>query len=410
MSRVNYRFQDKFDLPTFLIATALTFLGLLAIYSATRSTVAEHSNYIKQAISWGVAFVIFVVVVALPIRWLRVVAWPSYALTLIGLVLVLFIGKVTGGQKCWIHLGPLSVQPSEFAKFSTVLVLATFLSRHQTDIDNMKDISVTLLLGMLPVGLIMLEPDLGSSFVFFGILLAMLYWRGVSSFGLFFVLSPGVVAISALFGTTYLIIVLVLSAVLLIFFRKDIFLSGSIFAVNLSAGFFVDNVYNILSPHQKKRIATFVDPDSDPLGAGYNSLQARIAIGSGGFWGKGFLSGNQTQLHFIPAQWTDFIFCVIGEEFGFIGSSVVVVLYIVMFIRILKVALMVKDEFYSLVIIGILSIYVGHFIINLGMAIGLLPVIGIPLPFVSYGGTSLILNMLMLAVVLNIYRSLRDFS
>jgi rod shape determining protein RodA len=178
--------------------------------------------------------------------------------------------------------------------------------------------------------------------------------------------------------------------------------------MNVGAGFFVDQLYGILSPHQKKRIDSFVNPNADPLGAGYNSLQAKIAIGNGGLFGKGYLNGNQTQLHFIPQQWTDFIFCGIGEEFGLLGAGIVIGLFITLFIRILRVATIVRDSYFSSVIIGILSLYVSHFIINIGMAIGILPVIGIPLPFVSYGGSSLLTNTIMLGIVFNAYRSLRE--
>src|SRR5690606_7131254 len=153
-----------------------------------------------------------------------------------------------------------------------------------------------------------------------------IFWKGISLFGLFVVLSPALVAVSSLFGTIYFIVSLVLILVGLLFFRKDIFFSGSIFALNIGAGFFADYVYRALSPHQQKRIQSFIDPMADPLGAGYNAIQAKVAIGSGGLFGKGFLQGNQTQLQYIPEQWTDFIFCVIGEEFGFVGSVTTLVL------------------------------------------------------------------------------------
>ncbi|MBP9122359.1 MAG: rod shape-determining protein RodA, partial [Ignavibacteriaceae bacterium] len=176
-------------------------------------------------------------------------------------------------------------------------------------------------------------------------------------------------------------------------------------AINFASAFFVKYFFNILSPHQKKRILSFIDPNSDPLGAGYNAIQAQIAIGSGGMWGKGFMSGSQTQLQFIPELWSDFIFCVIGEEFGFFGSIIVISLFLVVFLRILKIAGETKNEFLSLVTVGILSIFVIHFAINIGMVVGIVPVIGIPLPFVSYGGSSLLSNFIMLGVVFNIARS-----
>jgi rod shape determining protein RodA len=198
---------------------------------------------------------------------------------------------------------------------------------------------------------------------------------------------------------------LILIAITLFIFKKNVFFSGSIFALNLGAGFLVDYAYSILSPHQQRRIQSFLDPMADPLGAGYNAIQAKVAIGSGGFLGKGFLAGNQTQLQYIPEQWTDFIYCVVGEEFGFIGSVIVIALFLFLFLRLLKIASAAKDEFLSLVLIGILSVYFIHFVINIGMTIGILPVIGIPLPFVSYGGSSLLVNLFMLGIAANIYRT-----
>jgi rod shape determining protein RodA len=198
--------------------------------------------------------------------------------------------------------------------------------------------------------------------------------------------------------------------ILLFLFRKDLFFSGSIFALNLAAGFFTDYHYRALSPHQQRRIQSFLNPNADPLGAGYNTIQAKVAIGSGGFWGKGFLHGNQTQLQYIPEQWTDFIYCVIGEEFGFIGSIIVLILFLYLFMRILKIASLTKDEFLSLVIVGILTVYIVHFLVNIGMVVGILPVIGIPLPFVSYGGSSLLVNMFMLGIIANVYRNRKNYT
>ncbi|MFN3693785.1 MAG: rod shape-determining protein RodA, partial [Ignavibacterium sp.] len=202
----------------------------------------------------------------------------------------------------------------------------------------------------------------------------------------------------------------VIVLVVLFFFKRDLFFNGSVFAINLAAGFFTDNLYNALSPHQQARIKSFIDPMSDPLGSGYNSIQAMVAIGSGGIFGKGYLRGNQTQLQYIPEQWTDFIYCAIGEEFGFIGAMIVLSLFLIIFLRLLNIASSTKDEFLSLVIIGIFGVYFTHFLINVGMVIGILPIIGVPLPFVSYGGSSFLLNMFMLGLVLNIYRTRKNYA
>jgi rod shape determining protein RodA len=175
--------------------------------------------------------------------------------------------------------------------------------------------------------------------------------------------------------------------------------------LNLGASFFFEYGFRLLKPHQQKRIETFINPYADPLGAGYNALQAKLAIGSGGILGKGFMQGNQTQLRFIPEQWTDFIYCVIGEEFGFVGSIIVLLLFLMVFLRLLHFASISKDKFGSLVIIGTLTLYFSHFAINIGMNLGITPVIGIPLPFLSYGGSSLLVNMILAGIVMNIYKN-----
>ncbi len=410
MQSVSYRFTDKFDLFSFSIVLLLTFIGFAAIYSSTQNTVVEQANFNKQLLSWFIAIIVFTIIYFLPTQIFKNATLPAYFFFILLLIAVLLIGRKVGGARSWFVFGGLSFQPSEMAKLATIMAMSLFLSRTETNIERIKDILITLAIGLFPVLLIMLEPDLGSSITFFAIIIFMLFWKGISLFGLFFVLSPAVVAVASLFGTYYFIGMLGVIVICLFLFKKDIFLSGSIFGLNLAAGFFVDYIYGILSPHQQVRIKSFIDPSADPLGSGYNSLQAQIAIGSGGLFGKGFLSGNQTQLQFIPEQWTDFIFCVIGEEFGFVGSLIVIGLFFLLFSRILKIASLAKDEFFSLVIAGILSAYFIHFVINIGMAIGILPVIGIPLPFISYGGSSLITNMIMLGIIMNVYRTRKDYT
>jgi rod shape determining protein RodA len=279
----------------------------------------------------------------LPTNTFKTIAIPTYLFSLLLLVVVIVVGRRVSGAKSWLDLGPFGFQPSEFSKIGTILAMSLYLSRKNTDIDSFKDILFSLSIGFVPVMLILLEPDMGTSMVFMSMILILIFWKGISLFGLFTVLSPGFVAISALFGFYYFIGSLVLILVMLLLFKKDIFFSGSIFALNLASGFFADYLYNALSPHQQKRIQSFIDPNTDPLGAGYNTIQAKVAIGSGGIFGKGFMQGNQTQLQYIPEQWTDFIYCVIGEEFGFIGSMVVLILFLYLFLRILKIAASTKD-------------------------------------------------------------------
>ena len=408
--RIDYNIKDKFDFGLFLPALVLLGFGLAAIYSSTVNNVLAHENFQRQII-WGViALILFFITYSLPTNFFKTVAIPGYLVSLGLLLAVLVVGKHVSGSKSWIMIGSTGFQPSELAKIGTILAIAAYLSRSNSDIDSFKDILVTLAIGITPVLLILLEPDMGTSIVFIGIILMMFFWKGISSFSLFVVLSPAFVAIAAIFGLVYFILALILILTFLFIFKKNLFFSASIFAFNLSSGFFADYIFRALSPHQQKRITSFLDPMADPLGSGYNTIQAKVAIGSGGLTGKGFLAGNQTQLQFIPEQWTDFAYCVIGEEFGFIGSIIVLGIFLYLFLRILKLTHNTKDEFLSLVSIGILSVYLVHFMINLGMVVGILPVIGIPLPFISYGGSSLLLNMFMLGTLANFYRTRKNYT
>lgn len=408
--RVDYKLSDKFDFGLFVPAMLLMMIGFVAVYSATISHPTAYGNFERQVI-WGfVSLIAFFIVYFIPTNWFKSLTLPVYLTSIILLLVVITIGKTVSGQKSWLILGPVGFQPSELAKIGVIMALAAFLSRKNTDIESFKDIIIALAIGLVPVILILLEPDLGSSIIFMGMILILIFWKGISLFGLFVVLSPAFVAIASLFGTYSLIGSLALVATVLFLFRKDLFFSASVFALNLAAGFFTDYVYRAFSPHQQRRIEAFIDPMTDPLGSGYNSIQAKVAIGSGGIWGKGFLQGNQTQLQYIPEQWTDFIYCVVGEEFGFIGSVIVLFLFTLLFVRLLKIASGTKDEFLSLLVIGVLSVYFIHYLINIGMVIGLFPVIGIPLSFVSYGGSSLLVNMVMLGIVANIFRNRKNFT
>lgn len=408
--RIDYKISDKFDFGLFIPMTILFSFGLAAIYSSTLNHPTAGGNFERQVFFGIASFIIFFITYSLPTNIFKSITIPTYLFSLFLLVVVIIVGRKISGARSWLDFGPFGFQPSEVAKIGTILAMSSYLSRKNTDIDSFKDILITLAIGFIPVALVLLEPDMGSSFVFVGFILMLIFWKGISLFGLFVVLSPGFVAVSALFGTFYFLASLLIVVIFLFLFRKDLFFSASIFALNLAAGFFAGGLYNALSPHQQKRILSFIDPNSDPLGAGYNTIQAKVAIGSGGFWGKGFLQGNQTQLQYIPEQWTDFIYCVIGEEFGFVGSIIILILFLYLFLRILKIASTTKDEFLSLTIIGILSVYLVHFLVNVGMVVGILPVIGIPLPFVSYGGSSLIVNMFMLGIVANVFRNRKNYT
>jgi rod shape determining protein RodA len=408
--RIDYHIKDKIDFYIVIPVLLLLLLGLVAIYSSTFNNSLAQNNFEKQLYFALSSFFIFLIIHFIPTNTFKVISIPSYLFGILLLLLVLVIGKKVSGAKSWLGLGVFGFQPSEFAKIATILMLSNFLSRHNNNIDSIKDIMIALIIGFIPVALILLEPDMGSSIIFFFFILVLLFWKGLSILWLVVVISPAVVALSAIFGTTTFIISLILLLGILFLLNRDLFFNGSVFALNLASGFFADYVYNILSPHQQARINSFLDPSSDPLGTGYNSIQAMVAVGSGGIFGKGFMNGNQTQLQYIPEQWTDFIFCAISEEFGFIGSITVIILFLILLGRILRNASNTRDEFLSLTQIGIFAVLFIHFLINVGMVIGLVPIIGVPLPFVSYGGSSLIVNVIMIAIVSNIYRTRKNYT
>ena len=403
--RISYKIQDRFDFGLFIPALLLIVMGLIAIYSSTYNHPTASGNFERQVVWVFVSLIAFFIIYFLPGQTFKYFAIPSYIVTLFFLVVVLVVGNKVYGARSWLAYGPIGFQPSEIAKIGTIFVLAYWLSERKDDINNIKDIGVALAIGFLPIMLILLEPDMGTAIVFSVITLTMIFWSGISLFALFVVLSPGIVIFASIFGTWSFIVALIFVLGALAFFKRDLFTSASIFVMNIAAGFFFDFGFSLLKPHQQKRIEAFIDPSADPLGSGYNALQAKVAIGSGGFLGKGFMEGNQTQLRFIPEQWTDFIYCVIGEEFGFVGSVLVLLLFFFLFYRLVKIASSSKSKFNGLIIIGVLATLFIHFAINVGMNVGVAPVIGLPLPFVSYGGSSLLVNTVMLAIVANIYRN-----
>ncbi|MFH0734466.1 MAG: rod shape-determining protein RodA [bacterium] len=403
--KVGYRLKDKFDLEIFIPTILLTMMGLIAIYSATVNHPTASSNFSRQ-LFWAIGSIITLFLVyAVPSQFIKFASVPSYIASIVLLIAVHFIGKQVYGAKSWLNLGFFGFQPSEFAKIGTILMLAYWLSEKKRNLDSFKEIATALVIGGIPILLILLEPDFGTSIVFVAITVTMVFWSGISLFSLFMVLSPGVAAFASLFGTISFLISILAVVILLFYFKKNIFTSASVLITNIAAGFFFDFALRYLRPHQQNRILTFINPETDPLGAGYNALQAKVAIGSGGLFGKGYLHGNQTQLRYIPEQWTDFIFCVIGEEFGFIGSIITLGLFVYLFIRLINLSYNASNKFSSLVVIGVLSLMFTHFAINLGMNLGVTPVVGLPLPFLSYGGSSLLVNIILIGFTLNIYNN-----
>ncbi len=400
--------RERIDLPTLLSACGLVIMGLIAIYSATYD--AKMSElFFKQLVATGIGLVALMATALMPLRALQRISLPAYFLAVLLLITVLLIGKQVSGSQSWLRIGPFNVQPAEFAKVATVLALAVYLARNDVHLSRTKDIFIPALIVGVPVGLILRQPDLGTAMIFFGMLLPVLYWGGSSLFTILALVSPGVVAIAALIGPTTFFISVVVLGILLWITKQNTISAAVLFSFIVLVGFSVQSIHAQLRPYQQKRIETFLDPNADPLGAGYNVLQSKIAIGSGGFLGKGYLQGTQTQLNFIPAQWTDFIFCVPGEELGFVGAAGILLLFGVLLYSGVRIASSVKNSYASFVAVGITGIFATHIFLNIGMALGLTPVVGVPLPFLSYGGSALVADMIMVGLLLNLYAHRKEY-
>lgn len=395
-----------FDWTTFFSILLLTIGGLIAIYSATYA--AGMNNRFGQQVWFALAGMTILLIVAfLPVRWLSAMTWPFYLIAMGMLVYVLFFGTEVYGQKNWISFGRLQFQPSEFAKLATIMAVAKYLNGDR-DLSRIGPILVVLGLILVPTGLILLEPDPGTSLIFLGLCGVILLWSGIDLFVLFAVLAPVITAVVSLFGRTPMMLGVFVSGILMFFvFRKPLVHTALAFLLVIGAAFSTNNIYDSLKPYQKNRIQVLLDPELDPLGAGYNVIQTRMAIGSGGLTGKGWLQGTQTQLRYVPKQWTDFIISVPAEEFGFIGSVIFLLIYAFVIFRGVAIASSVRSKFSSVLAIGITGIWFLHVTINIGMTLGLLPVVGIPLPFMSYGGSALLTNLLMAGILMNLYRNRR---
>ena len=402
----------KIDWVTVLLYLALVMIGWFSIFSA-RYNEAHPSIfdltqvYGKQLLWIGGALLVGFVILLIDAKFFNVFSLWIYIFFLFCLFAVLVYGTATKGATSWIDLGGgVKLQPSEFAKMATALAVAGYLDRLDVDLQKRKDQIVTAALILIPMALVLLQNDTGSAIVFVSFIF-VLYREGFPGAG--WVMVAGVTAILLFVFTLvwsqkvmYIILGVLLVLTLtyyLITRKKGIVKMLGVFAVAFMFVFSVDYAFNkVLQEHQKNRILVLLGQLDDPKGVGYNVHQSKIAIGSGGFAGKGFLEGTQTKYDFVPEQHTDFIFCTIGEEGGFLGTSIVVLLYVALLIRIIVLAERQRSTFsrvYGYAIAGILFVHVA---INIGMTIGLVPVIGIPLPFLSYGGSSMLAFTMMLAI------------
>ena len=395
---------QSLDRPLLLTTLALVGIGLMLIYSADNA-LFDSSHFEKQLTFAIAGFIFMIIATVIPTRYYFALAYIVYGLAIFMLILVPLIGVTALGAKRWISLGGFNFQPSEPAKVFFLIAAARFLSGVRPDQTERYALIGVGLFASLPFILILSQPDLGTSSLFPVIGATLLAWWGLPLW--YYLL--GAMPFVAMFITVFPWATVPLEAIGYWWMRRAGMRWVGLSLLTLliiGATFFASMAWNKLEPYQQKRLTTFIDPGADPLGAGYQIIQSKVAIGSGGLLGTGWLQGTQTQLRFLPQQHTDFIFALAGEEFGLWGTTSVLLLFFIYGWRGIKIAARTRSPFAGLVAAGITTMIIYHAVVNIGMAIGIMPVTGIPLPFLSYGGSFLMTCMINTGILLStgIYR------
>ena len=387
----------------------MTAFGVAMVYSAgvlnIPSPITEGA-WIRQAQWAAIALVTFIIIRQIHPRWFEWVAVPAYVVSVVLLVITLIVGTGSGtatGVRSFLDIGFIRFQPSEFAKLATILALARYLGTRPKDPTTLRGLVAPAAIVGIPLVLVILQPDLGTALAFVGILFATLFWAGTPIGLMALLLTPGIGLVLSFDPRIWAAFFVILVGVLYLY-RYRLFLveSLSVVLTNLVAGTISTPLWNSLAEYQQNRILVYLDPSVDPRGAGYHVVQSMVAIGSGGPTGKGFTAGTQKRFDFLPEQHTDFIFSVIGEELGYRGSVLTLALFAFILYRLVKMAEAEPDPFAGLVIFGIFGSWLVHIFVNVGMTVGMVPVTGIPLPFVSYGGTFLLMSWVAVAVAVRL--------
>jgi rod shape determining protein RodA len=381
--------------------------GIAGVLIASTQRQADYADWYQHWITAALGMVVALLVARLPIERLAQIRWPIYGLTIASLVAVRLVGTSAMGAQSWIAIGGLYIQPSEFAKLAAILLLADVLARFP--VERPVDLVRPTAMISVPWLLVFVQPDLGTSLVFGAMLLTMLFWAGMPLAWLVLLLSPLITAIVA--GTWAWGLIVWIPAVGLLAWRALPWPRIGL-AVMLS----VQSLFAVatpwlwqhgLKPHQRERLTMFLDPSQDPLGGGYHLIQSKIGIGSGGLWGSGLMQGQLTKLRFIPEQHTDFIFSALGEETGFLGSVLVVAAFAVLMARLLQIASRARSDVEALVVVGVAAMLMFQVVVNIFMTIGLGPITGIPLPWLSYGRFAMLINFLALGLCASVARRTR---
>jgi len=396
------------DWPLVIVALLLSLYGIAIVYSAGQTDVITSVSRVwRSQLMWFVLAVgVSYAASRCSVRLIEWLTWPAYWLSLVMLVL-LVAGLGTGAgtaasTKSWLAIGGIRIgQPSELAKITVVLALARVLSTFKEPPKSLLELWKPALIVGVPWALIMMQPDLGTGIVFVGFAFAMLFWSGVSWPLLVLVASPVVSLILAfnvqVWGAWFLLLL-----ALLLWYKPYLYEGIFLAVTNVVFGVLAPIIWDKLAPYQQKRLLVFLNPEIDRRAAGYHVLQSQIAIGSGGLFGRGYTQGPQKRLAFLPAQHTDFIFAVVGEELGFIGVLLAFTLFLLLFVRVTKIAERANDSFSSLVAFGLLASWFVHVLVNIGMTLNLMPITGIPLPFFSYGGSFMLACWIGIGILVRI--------
>jgi rod shape determining protein RodA len=411
------RYFHDFDWLILLPAIILIVMGCLMLYSIEHvpeqlrdAFQVSKTGYLDRQLIWVLAgLAVMAVACLIPFRYYEGMAVVFYGVGLVLLVVVLFAPAVKGAHR-WIDVGGFGLQPSEFMKVAVLFFLARFLAEKRNRPDSFRVIAISAAIAIVPFLLVMKEPDLGTSLVYLALLFAILYWRGIDESLLILAMTPLLSALLTIYSATAMehggypyLLLLFFIVILVVAYRRrrDLIRSITLVGMNLGVMLVVPMMWKRLELYQQKRILTFLRPESDILGSGWQVYQSKLAIGSGGFMGKKFLHGTHKLLAFLPERHSDFIYSVVSEEFGFLGALVVLVLFSIIVIRGLYLATKLKNRFASLACVGICTYFAFHVIINIGMTTGLTPVTGLPLPFMSYGGSSMVVSCFFIGVLLN---------
>ena len=402
MSSNNFILFSPKDLRNRVIVLTgvLLIIGLVALYSISDNPLSIGSSFFRQCIFILLSFFAYIVMRTIPLKTVH-----DYSTTIfIGIAILCFVPFFLPQVEYtyrWIDLGFMTIQPSEYLKFALVIVIAKYLSNHQLEVKSKSIVIIPAILTLFCAGIVLNQPDLGTAVIVCAPLIPMLLWAGVNGFIIFLIITP-IITILAASNTIFFSVWAVIMFLCFLMFRPNLISGSVLYFANIFTGLLAPFFWNNLAEYQKQRILTFLNPDLDPMGSAYHIIQSVTAIGSGGFFGKGFGHGSQTQLKFLPVQESDFILSVIAEEFGFVGIFLVMIVFFLFIKTLLDIAFKLSDYFSSLVIVGIASILLSHIFINSAMTVGLLPVKGLPLPFISAGGSFLLSCFIMLSLVINL--------